>query len=80
MHFDDILNCVDADKDDDGLEEGEERDEPKPRALHKTLSIFLRNLPSAVTKQEVEEVCIVYMKLTVHLHCQASFHFSIVAL
>jgi len=49
---------IDADKDDDGLEEGEERDEPKPRALHKTLSIFLRNLPCAVTKQEVEEVCI----------------------
>jgi RNA recognition motif-containing protein len=28
----------------------------RPRALHKTLSIFLRNLPPAVTKQEVEEV------------------------
>lgn len=46
---------MDADKDD--LEEGEERDEPKPRALHKTLSVFLRNLPAVVTKQEVEEMC-----------------------
>lgn len=37
-------------------EEGEERDEPKPRALHKTLSLFLRNLAPTITKQEVESV------------------------
>lgn len=29
---------------------------PKPRALHKTLSIFLRNLAPSITKQEVEAV------------------------
>jgi len=40
----------------DAPEEGEERDEPKPRGLHKTLSIFLRNLAPTVTKQEIEEV------------------------
>lgn len=28
----------------------------KPRALHKTLSIFLRNLVPAITRQEVEAV------------------------
>lgn len=38
------------------VEEGEERDEPKPRALHKTLSLFLRNLAPTITKQEVESV------------------------
>ena len=37
-------------------EEGEE--EPPPRALHQTTSIFLRNLAPTITKQEVEAVCI----------------------
>ena len=36
-------------------EEGDKS--PKPRALHKTSSIFLRNLPPTVTKQEVEAMC-----------------------
>eukprot|EP00095_Tigriopus_kingsejongensis_P006385 snap_masked-scaffold117_size339417-processed-gene-1.3 protein:Tk06385 transcript:snap_masked-scaffold117_size339417-processed-gene-1.3-mRNA-1 annotation:"serrate rna effector molecule-like protein" len=31
--------------------------EPKPRALHKTASIFLRNLAPTITKQEVEAMC-----------------------
>ena len=30
--------------------------EPKPRALHKTQSIFLRNLAATITHQEVEAV------------------------
>ena len=30
--------------------------EPKPRALHKTQSIFLRNLAPTITHQEVEAV------------------------
>ena len=34
-----------------------EEESPKPRALHKTSSIFLRNLPPTVTKQEVEAMC-----------------------
>ena len=46
----------------EGQEEGQEEKEmedrsPKPRALHKTSSIFLRNLPPTVTKQEVEAMC-----------------------
>lgn len=31
-------------------------DKPKPRPLHKTTSIFLRNLAPTITKQEVEAV------------------------
>jgi len=31
--------------------------EPKPRPLHKTQSIFLRNLVPTITHQEVEAVC-----------------------
>ena len=38
-------------------EEEEEKDKaPRPKALHKTQSIFLRNLDSFITKQEVEAV------------------------
>jgi len=37
--------------------EVEEDTEPKPRALHKTTSIFLRNLAPTITKQEVEAMC-----------------------
>lgn len=45
----------------DGKETEKERCEPsdavlKPRALHKTLSIFLRNLVPSITRQEVEAV------------------------
>ena len=35
----------------------EDSDEPKPRALHRTASIFLRNLAPTITKQEVEALC-----------------------
>jgi len=35
---------------------GETSTEPKPRALHKTQSIFLRNLAPTITHQEVEAV------------------------
>ncbi|GFS18174.1 serrate RNA effector molecule-like protein [Elysia marginata] len=44
-------------------EEGEasnkekEEAEPKPRPLHRTNSIFLRNLACTITKQEVEAMC-----------------------
>ena len=40
---------------DDEMEEGEEG--PKPRPLHKTVSIFLRNLAPTITKAEVEAMC-----------------------
>jgi len=38
-------------------EDKEEDSTPKPRALHKTSSIFLRNLAPTVTKSEVEAMC-----------------------
>lgn len=37
-------------------DEEEEEEKPRPRALHKTASIFLRNLAPTITKQEVEAV------------------------
>ena len=43
-------------KEKDLQEDGEQLDEPKPRPLHRTLSIFLRNLAPSITKQEVEAV------------------------
>ena len=30
---------------------------PQPRPLHKTQSIFLRNLAPSITKNEIENVC-----------------------
>ena len=50
----------DDEKDDEkdvDMKDSEEESSPKPRALHKTSSIFLRNLPPTVTKQEVEAMC-----------------------
>jgi len=50
---------VDSEKDvntQEGENNGVERLEPQPRALHKTQSIFLRNLPALITRQEIEEV------------------------
>ncbi|XP_055954271.1 serrate RNA effector molecule homolog isoform X2 [Patella vulgata] len=41
----------------DTKEEAEEEKDPKPRALHKTQSIFLRNLAPTITKQEIEAMC-----------------------
>lgn len=38
------------------MADDKEEDEPKPRALHKTHSIFLRYLAPSITKQEVESV------------------------
>merc|ERR1739842_56190 len=48
-----------GEKKDEGEEgDGETKDdEPKPKALHKTASIFLRNLAPTITKQEVEAMC-----------------------
>lgn len=41
----------------DGKPDEDEKKEPSPRvALHKTTSIFLRNLSPTITKQEVEAV------------------------
>ena len=33
------------------------KDEKQPRALHRTTSIFLRNLAPTITKAEVEAMC-----------------------
>ena len=38
-------------------EDEEDDSSPKPRALHRTASIFLRNLAPTITKQEVEAMC-----------------------
>ena len=46
--------------DDEKKEEGkedEDSDGKKPRALHRTASIFLRSLNPSITKQEVEAMC-----------------------
>ena len=51
-----------------GEEDSKEEDEdPKPRALHKTASIFLRNLAPTITKQEVEAVSLM-MLLSLHVY------------
>ncbi|UYV66303.1 SRRT [Cordylochernes scorpioides] len=44
-------------KEENGEEDEEEPKEPKPRPLHKTQSIFLRNLAPNITKKEVELIC-----------------------
>ncbi|XP_012939682.1 serrate RNA effector molecule homolog isoform X3 [Aplysia californica] len=50
-----------AEKEPEGAEEDnkakEEKEEEKPRPLHRTNSIFLRNLAPTITKQEVEAMC-----------------------
>lgn len=38
-------------------EDGETTDEPKPRALHRTNSIFFRSLLPTITRQEIEVLC-----------------------
>jgi len=41
----------------DSEDEREAKRKEKPRSLHKTTSIFLRNLAPTITKQEVEAMC-----------------------
>ncbi|KAH8413772.1 hypothetical protein KR222_007983 [Zaprionus bogoriensis] len=43
-----ITETIDLDKEKDG---------PHPRALHRTSSIFLRNLAPSITKAEIEAIC-----------------------
>ena len=47
----------DQDKKEEENDDVEMDKTPKPRALHKTTSIFLRNLAPTITKQEVEAMC-----------------------
>ena len=49
----------DDERDEDTKQEDsdDKQKNPRPRALHKTCSIFLRNLAPSITKQEVEAVC-----------------------
>ncbi|XP_060535540.1 serrate RNA effector molecule homolog isoform X2 [Cylas formicarius] len=55
---------VEKDKDDKDKDEvhsiSDDSKPEKPKALHKTTSIFLRNLAPTITKQEVEAVCARY--------------------
>jgi len=59
----DDLEKNDEDKEKETDQDNEKEDvkmddgKPKPRALHKTTSIFLRNLAPTITKQEVEAMC-----------------------
>lgn len=46
-----------AAKEEEKIETIEEDKPEKPKALHKTTSIFLRNLAPTITKQEVEAIC-----------------------
>lgn len=48
----DKVETIDLDKESDHKD-----DEPGPKALHKTSSIFLRNLAPTITKAEVEAMC-----------------------
>jgi len=50
-----VNNEADADKDINTKADTKDED-GVPRALHKTQSIFLRNLPALITRQEIEEV------------------------
>ncbi|XP_019877374.2 serrate RNA effector molecule homolog isoform X2 [Aethina tumida] len=46
-----------VEKDDDKIQTIEDDKPDKPKSLHKTTSIFLRNLSPTITKQEVEAMC-----------------------
>lgn len=54
---------ADSEKDVDTAEPVKQNDETSPellpRAIHKTQSIFLRNLPTLITRQEIEEVRVI---------------------
>lgn len=51
---DDVTETIDLDKETDS-KDGDEKS--GPRALHRTSSIFLRNLAPTITKAEVEQLC-----------------------
>ncbi|XP_055871422.1 serrate RNA effector molecule homolog A-like isoform X4 [Biomphalaria glabrata] len=59
MEKEQIADNVIDNKEKEAAEEKEREEiaEPKPRPLHKTNSIFLRNLAPTITKQEVEAMC-----------------------
>ena len=48
---------VEGDKEEKNKDKDKDDDGERPKALHKTSSIFLRNLPPTVTKVEVEAMC-----------------------
>jgi len=50
-------------------DEDKAKAEQLPRALHKTQSIFLRNLPMLITRQEIEEVCVCQLSFPSSLLC-----------
>lgn len=53
--IEDAPETIDLDKENDSKDEIEEKS--GPRALHRTSSIFLRNLAPTITKSEVEAMC-----------------------
>ena len=50
-----------------------EHETPKPRPLHKTCSIFFRNLAPSITKQEIEDVSFLFVYLFSDLNYNFSF-------
>ena len=42
----------------EAVKQNDEKAEQLPRLLQKTQSIFLRSLPTLITRQEIEEVCL----------------------
>lgn len=62
FHFIEAAVSDGEEKDQDTMEDKDKSDKkdpnPRPRALHKTSSIFLRNLAPSITKQEVEAVSV----------------------
>jgi len=66
------VDGVDMEKNVKVLQQDDEKLELQPRALHKTQSIFLRNLPALITRQEIEQVGVLIFAA---LHCN---YFSVI--
>lgn len=61
----------DADKDVEEQEKNESSEnEKKPRPLHKTCSIFFRNLAPSITRQEIEDVIFILFHYLIVIYCK----------
>jgi len=66
-----VNNEADAEKDINTKADTKDEDEV-PRALHRTQSVFLRNLPASITRQEIEEVFFRHFSIV----CNLSYMFA----
>ena len=55
----------------DGDKEGEEENELVPRPLHKTYSLFIRNVSPTITKQEIISVSLSTLSPDFFNHCSS---------